>query len=394
MWLVRLVPGVLMLCLLTACGGPTQPAGSRGGTQPGEKGGQTGGVKEALIGANLEMSGGSATWGEDTKRGIELALAEVNAKPEQAVKVKVVYEDNKSEPSASKNAMKKLIAQDGVLAVLGAVCSNDTIAAADVAMEEKVPLMTHASTNVTITQKGEYVSRICYKDDFQGGVMARFARHTLKADTAVIMVARGNAYSEGLSQSFREVFERLGGKVLEELAYQSGTKDFKTHATTLKQRNPQIVWLPGYHNEVGLIVKQAREAGFQAPFLGSDGWDDPGLFELAGPAIKGNYLCNHFNPGDPDPMVQEFVRKFETKYKLKPSAMAALGYDVLYAMADAVSRAKALTPEAIKDAINTLKGVKGVCGTMTLGEDREVVKNAVVLETGETGFTYKETIKP
>jgi len=364
------------------------------GSGPSQTGDTAGGAKVVLIGANLEMSGLSATWGKDTQRGIELALAEVNARPEQKVKLKVTYEDNRSQPSDSKNAMKKLIAQDGVLAVIGAVCSNDTIAAADVAVEEKVPLMTHASTNVTITKAGEYVSRICYKDDFQGGVMAKFARNTLKADTAVIMVARGNAYSEGLSQSFREVFEGLGGKVLEELAYQSGTKDFKTHATTLKQRNPQIVWLPGYHNEVGLIIKQAREAGFQAPFLGSDGWDDPGLFELAGPAIKGNYLCNHFNPGDPDPTVQEFVRKFVAKYKLEPSAMAALGYDALYAMADAVTRAKALTPEAIKDAINTLKDIKGVCGTITMGPDREVVKNAVVLETGETEFKYKETIKP
>lgn len=389
----RLVPaGLLLLAsVLSGCGGPSQPAGK---TVVGASAGAAGGAQVALIGANLELSGESAPWGQDTKRGMELACEEVNARPEQKVKLRIIYEDNKSEPGASKNAMKKLIAQDGVLAVIGSVGSNRTIAASDVAMEEKVPLMTQASTNVTITKKGEYVSRICFHDDFQGPVMAKFARETLKANTAVIMVSRGNAYSEGLSASFRKTFTAAGGKILEELAYQAGTKDFRTHATTLKQLNPDAVWLPGYFNEVGLIVKQAREAGFQAPFLGTDGWDDPELFKLAGPAIKGNFVCNHFDAGDPDPAVQEFVKKFEALYKTRPGAMSALGYDAVYAMADAVNRARELKPEAIKDAINTIKGVKGVCGTITMGPDREVVKNAVVLETGETAFKYRETVKP
>lgn len=381
----------LSLAILAGCGGGgTPPAGSGSAAISG--GG--GGGKEAVIGCNLELSGESAPWGQDSKNGVILALEEVNAKPEQKVKLKAVYEDNKSEPGASKNAMKKLITQDNVLAVIGAVGSNRTIAAADVAMEEKVPLMTHASTNVTITKKGDYVSRICFHDDFQGAVMAKFARTSLKAETAVIMVSKGNAYSEGLTVSFRKVFTEMGGKILEELAYQKGVQDFKTHVTTLKQLNPNVVWVPGYFNEVGLIIKQAREAGFQAPFLGGDGWDDRELFKLAGPAIKCNFICNHFDPGDPDPVVQEFVKKYKAKFNSVPGAMAALGYDALYAMADAANRAKELKPEAMKDAINSIKGVKGVCGTINMGPDREVIKNAVVLETGETDFKYKETIKP
>jgi len=379
----------LFFLALTGCGsGSSSPPATGGAAQPGGKEG------EAVIGANLEMAGKSGPWGQDSKNGILLALDEVNAKPEQKIKLRVVFEDNKSEPSGSKNAMKKLITQDNVLAVIGAVGSNRTLAAADVAMEEKVPLLTHASTNVTITRKGEYVSRICFHDDFQGAVMARFARDSLKAPNAVIMISKGNAYSEGLCTSFRKVFTDNGGKILEELAYQESVQDFKTHVTTLKQLNPAVVWVPGYFNEVGLIIKQAREAGFQAPFLGGDGWDDKELFSLAGPSIKGNFICNHFDPGDPDPVVQEFVKKFKNRFKSTPGAMAALGYDALYAMADAVSRAKELKPPAIKDAINTLKGVKGVCGTITMGPDREVVKNAVVLETGETEFKYKETIRP
>ena len=258
----------MALVILTGCGGGGAPSGTGAGTGGGGGGD---GAKEVLIGCNLELSGESAPWGQDSKNGVILALEEVNAKPEQKIKLKAVYEDNKSEPGASKNAMKKLITQDNVLAVIGAVGSNRTIAAADVAMEEKVPLMTHASTNVTITKKGEFVSRICFHDDFQGAVMAKFARNSLKAENAVIMVSKGNAYSEGLTTSFRKVFTEMGGKILEELAYQKGVQDFKTHVTTLKQLNPAVVWVPGYFNEVGLIIKQAREAGFQAPFLGGDG---------------------------------------------------------------------------------------------------------------------------
>jgi len=261
-------------------------------------------------------------------------------------------------------------------------------------MEEKVPLMTHASTNVTITKRGEYISRICFNDDFQGAVMARFARRTLKAPSAVMVVAKGNTYSEGLCESFKRIFTEEGGKISEELAYQKGQKDFKTLITQIRQINPPVIWVPGYHNEVALIIKQAREMGLQAPFLGADGWDNPELFTLCGPAIKGNYLANHFDPGDPNPKVQEFVAKFKKRFGIEPTAMGALAYDAAYAMADAVNRAKDLKPESIKDAINSIKGVQGVCGTINMGPDREVVKDAVVLETEETKFKYKETIKP
>jgi len=382
------IVSLVSLMALVGCGGGTPPSSGSSGSTP------AGGVKEALIGANLELSGESAPWGQDSRNGILLALEEINAKADQTVKLKVVFEDNKSEPSASKNAMKKLVTQDGVLAVIGSVGSNRTIAASDVAMEEKVPILTHASTNVTITKKGDYVFRLCYHDDFQGSLMAKFARESLKAKTAVMMVSKGNAYSEGLCASFQKTFTEMGGKIVDELAYQKGTQDFKTHVTTLKQRNADVVWLPGYFNEVGLIVKQAREGGFQAPFLGGDGWDDKELFNLAGPPIKGNYICNHFDPADPNPLVQDFVKRYEAKFKSVPGAMAALGYDAAYVMADAVKRAKELKPTAIRDALAATKGLKGVCGEVNMGADREVVKPAVVLETGEKGFKYKETINP
>ena len=355
--------------------------------------GDSGSSNVALIGANLELTGSEASWGQDSKHGIELAVEEINARPEQKIKLKFIFEDDKSDPGASKDASKKLVTQDGVLAVLGAVGTNRTKPAAEVATDEKVPLMTHASTNVEIVKRSEYVSRICFNDDVQGAAMARFARQTLKADTAVMMVETGNAYSEGLCKSFRRVFTEHDGKITLELAYQKDTQDFKTQITALKQLNPPVVWVPGYFNQVGPLIKQAREAGFQAPFLGADGWDDPQLFALGGPAVKNNYFSNHFNPYGSDPATVAFVKKFKDKFGAAPGAMAALAYDATYAIADAVNRAKELKPEAIKNAINTLKDVKGVCGVITMGPDREVVKDVLVLETTETQYLSKETIK-
>jgi len=198
---------------------------------------------------------------------MELACAEINQRPGQKLKLKLVFEDNKSTPSGAKDAMKTLVNQKGVLAVIGAVASNNTIAASDVAMEEKVPLLTHASTNVTITQKGQYVSRLCFNDDFQGMVDGRLRAQHLKANTAVLMVCKGSVYSEGLSGLIQKRSSRKRAETIsDELAYPERDGGLKTHVTTLKQRNPDVVFLPGYFNEVGLVIRQAREAGFQKIF--------------------------------------------------------------------------------------------------------------------------------
>ena len=362
-------------------------------------GGGGGNANEALLGANLELSGSEGSWGQDSQKGIELARDEINAKPDQKIKLKFLFEDDKSDPGTSKDVMKKLVTQDGVIAVIGAVGSGRTIPAAKVAAEQKVPLMTHAATNVDIVKISDYVSRICFNDDVQGAAMAIFARETLKKDSAVMIVEKGNPYSEGLCASFRRVFTQKGGKIIDELAYQKDAQDFKALITTLKDLNPPIVWVPGYFPQMGPLIKQARDAGFQAPFLGADGWDDPQLFALGGPAIKGNYFSNHFNPYDTDPKVVDFVNRFKAKFPKDgkpgdaPGAMAALAYDATYAMADAVNRAKTLTPEGMKDAINSIKDLKGVCGTITMAPNREVVKDVLILETGANNYISKQTIK-
>ena len=392
---MRLGERSLMECLcagvsVALLAGCSTPSTSAGGAKAGP-----GGRFEVIVGANLELSGAIAQWGKESKQGMELAADELNGDPKNSFVLKMVYEDNASVDAKSKDAISKLIRQDGAKVVVGSVASNKTLAAIETAAEEKVPLVTHASTNVTITRKGgPYVFRICFNDNVQGSFMARFALDDLKAKTAVLIVQKGNAYSEGLVEEFENVFTAGGGQVLATEAYQEGDTDFQTMAVKVKAAHPDCVWLPGYFNEVALIIKQGRANGFQKPFLGSDGWDNPTLYTLGGPGIKDNYFCNHFDAGDSNPKVQEFVRKYEARFKEKPSAMAALGYEVVYCVADAVRRAGQADSEAIRKGLEAIKDLETVCGRITMGPDHEVSKPVVLLKTGETSDIFVKRLEP
>ncbi|MCW8129997.1 MAG: ABC transporter substrate-binding protein [Planctomycetota bacterium] len=378
------------LAVLSGCGGG-KPAEKSGAGKTETKTGEApaGGKFTLTIGCNLELTGDVAPWGQDSKKGIDLAVEAINADPKSPFKIECIYEDNLSQADASKAAIRKLIQQSKAQVVVGSVGSNRSLAAIDVAKDERVPMVTHASTNVDITRKGgEYVFRICFDDDFQGQFMARYALKDLQAKTCVAVVDKGNAYSEGLVASFKKEFEAGGGKVIAEEAYQSKDNDFQTLVTKLRTANPDCVWLPGYFPNVGPIIKQARAAGFQKKFLGGDGWDDEELYKLGGPSIKGNPFCNHFDKGDTNAKVKEFVEAYEKKYGKKPGAMAALGYDVILVVADAAKRAGKADPEAIKDALKTVKDIETVCGAVTMGADHEVTKPAVLLETGETDHVF------
>jgi branched-chain amino acid transport system substrate-binding protein len=377
----------LSVAMLAGCSTPSAPPG-------GAKAGP-GGRFEVVVGANLELSGAIAQWGKESKQGMELAVGELNGDPKNTFLIKMIYEDNASVDAKSKDAVSKLIRQDGAKVVVGSVASNKTLAAIETAAEEKIPLVTHASTNVTITQKGgPYVFRICFNDKVQGSFMAGYALDELMAKSAVLIVQKGNAYSEGLVQEFQKVFTAGGGQVLATEAYQEGDTDFQTLAVKIKAAHPDCVWLPGYFNEVALIIKQARANGVQKPFLGTDGWDNPALYTLGGPSIKDNFFCNHFDPGDSNPKVREFTRKYEARFKEKPGAMAALGYEVICCVGDAVRRAGQAEPEAIRKGLETIQDLETVCGRITMGPDHEVTKPVVLLKTGENGHIFVKRLEP
>ncbi len=353
---------------------------------------------EIVIGAVFPMTGAIATYGQESVNGIKMALDKINAEGKLSKKIRLIVEDNKGEPVDSSNAVRKLINIDNVHAIIGSVASSNTLAGAPIAQENQVPMMTPASTNEKVTETGDFISRTCFTDNFQGVVMAKFAKETLGKSKAIIIIDNSSDYSKGLAKVFSEEFVKMGGEILgsvDEYTYTQKDTDFRSLLRKVKRINPDVIFLPGYYTEVGLMLKQARQLGINVPFLGGDGWDSPKLQELAGPeAIKGNYISSHFSADDKDPSVQKFVQEYEANFKQKPGAMAALGYDGMLVMADALSRAGELSRENIKKAITATANFTGITGNITIDANRNAKKSAVVLETTPTGMVFKQKVNP
>jgi branched-chain amino acid transport system substrate-binding protein len=349
------------------------------------------------VGVYGDLTGQTSSFGQSTKNGIELAVEEINAAGGvNGKKIQLIVEDDQGRPEQAKTVVSKLINQDKVQAVLGEVASTNSLAAAPVAQEAKIPMITPSSTNPKVTEVGDYISRVCFIDPFQGSVMAKFAANTLKAKTAAILGDVNSDYSKGLTQFFEEEFSRLGGKVIAKEAYTQTDPDFKGQLTKIRNLNPDVIYIPGYYGQVGIIAKQARELDMNMPLLGGDGWDSPELWKLGGASLKNAYISNHYSAENPAPEIQSFVKAYKAKFGVVPDSLAALAYDAAKVLADAIKRAGTTDSAKLRDAINATKDFKGVTGSISLDSGRNAVKPAVVLELDATAgaFKFKETIAP
>ena len=358
--------------------------------------------KNIKIGGVFEMSGNTAAYGTAASNGMKLAFKEINAKGGVLGKqLEAVYADNKGEPSESANATTKVITQDKVPAIIGFTTSSNGIAGATVAEASKIPMLQVTTTNpkVTVDEKTgkvrDNVFRVCFIDPFQGTVAANFATKTLKVTKVATLVDNSSDYSKGLTQFFVEAFTKAGGTIVSQEAYLQKDQDFKAILTKIKAANPEMIYVPGYYDEVGKIIKQARELGITAPFVGGDGWDSPKLFVIAGAAALNNtFFTNHYSPEDKDPRVTAFVEAYKKEYGVVPEANAALAYDAAYLMADAIKRAGSAEPAKIREALAATKGFAGVTGTATLNATHDAVKNAVIIELKDGKQIFKETVQP
>ncbi|MBL3645975.1 ABC transporter substrate-binding protein [Bacillus sp. RHFB] len=352
------------------------------------------------IGVNLELSGGVASYGQSIAEGLELATAEINKEGIDGKKIKLIKVDNKSEASEATSGAIKLTSQDQVAAIVGAATSTNSIAQVQIAQDNKVPVISPSGTSPEITfskdKLNDYVFRTSFIDPFQGTVAANFAAKEIKAKSAAIYIDSSSDYSKGLAAAFKEQFEKNGGKVVAEEAYIAKDTDFRSTLTRLKSAKPDFIFLPGYYEEAGLIVKQARETGLDVPFMGGDGWDSPKLVEIAGAkALNNTFITNHYSSGDPDEKIQNFVSAFKAKYKDKsPDAFNALGYDTGYFLADAIKRAGSADSEKIKEALEKTADLELVTGTFTLDEKHNPIKSATILEFKEGKQVFNTKINP
>lgn len=351
---------------------------------------------EILVGHFASLTGQIANFGQSTKKGVDLAQKQFNAAGGlNGKQVKVITYDDQGKPEEAAAAITKLISQDNVLGVLGEVASSLSLVAADVAMRSKTPMLSPSSTNPDVTKKGEYIFRICFIDPFQGEVMAQFAKDTLKASTAAILRDVKNDYSVGLANFFAKAFEASGGKVVLDTSYQERDVDFKAQLTDIKAKKPDVIFVPGYYNDVALIARQARSLGLNQPLLGGDGWESEDLFKVAGDAINGSYYSNHYSPDSSDPVTQKFIADFKAEYGgSTPDSMAALGFDAFNIMMDAMKRAKSLTRDEIKNALAQTKDYPGATGKITINNERNAVKSAVVLKIEKGKAIYSSTVNP
>ncbi|MFE4704810.1 ABC transporter substrate-binding protein [Peribacillus simplex] len=352
------------------------------------------------IGVNLELSGGVASYGQSIAEGLELATAEINKEGIDGKKIKLIKVDNKSEASEATSGAIKLTSQDQVAAIVGAATSTNSIAQVQIAQDNKVPVISPSGTSPEITfskdKLNDYIFRTSFIDPFQGTVAANFATKEIKAKNAAIYIDSSSDYSKGLAAAFKEQFEKNGGKIVAEEAYIAKDTDFRSTLTRLKSAKPDFIFLPGYYEEAGLIVKQARETGLDVPFMGGDGWDSPKLVEIAGEkALNNTFITNHYSSGDPDEKIQNFVSAFKAKYKDKsPDAFNALGYDTGYFLADAIKRAGSADSEKIKEALEKTADLELVTGTFTLDEKHNPIKSATILEFKEGKQVFNTKINP
>ncbi|HEV3469517.1 MAG TPA: ABC transporter substrate-binding protein [Pyrinomonadaceae bacterium] len=355
--------------------------------------GDGGPIKVGIYG---DLSGQTSSFGQSTKNGALMAIEELNAAGGiGGRKIEYVIEDDQGQPAQAATVVTKLINQDRVHAILGEVASTNSLAAAPKAQEAKIPMITPSSTNPRVTQVGDYIFRVCFTDDFQGAVAAKFAANTLKAKRAAILGDFNSDYSKGMSQYFVQEFTGSGGQIVERQTYTQTDADFKGQLTAIRAANPDVIFVPGYYGQVGVIAKQAKELGIKAPLLGGDGWDAPQLWDLGGAALNGAYMVNHYSIDDPSPAIKKFVDAYRRRYGgTDPDAIAALAYDAMNVLADAIKRAGSTDPAKLRDAIAQTKGFAGVTGSISINENRDAVKPAVVFELRDRKFIYKETIQP
>ena len=353
------------------------------------------GTGPIVVGYYGDLSGRTSSFGQSTKNGAEMAADEINkAGGINGRTVQIVVEDDQGEPNKAATVVSKLINQDKVIAVLGEVASSNSLAAAPKAQEAKVPMISPSSTNPAVTQVGDYIFRVCFIDPFQGEVMAKFAANNLKAKRAAILYDFNSDYSRGLYAFFKKSFTGLGGEIVSEKSYTQGDRDFSGQLTAIRSANPDVIYVPGYYGEVGVISNQTKQLGIKAPLLGGDGWDAPQLWQLGGASLNGNYISNHYSVDDPSPAIQKFVADYKARYSISPDALAALGYDSMKVLADAIKRAGSTENVKLRDAIAQTKDFAGVTGKITIDKDRNAVKPAVVLKLENSKFVYETTISP
>ncbi|MBI3911115.1 MAG: ABC transporter substrate-binding protein [Armatimonadetes bacterium] len=367
---------------------------------PNAAGAGNGGSGKIIIGHYASMSGDDAVFGTTTDHGAKLAVEEINAAGGVLGRqIELITLDTRSTDVGVPPIIDRFY-QEGATAIVGEVASGRTLAAAPKVEAYGIPMVSPSSTNVRVTvdpDRGvrKWVFRTCFIDPFQGEVIARFAHGKLGKRRAAILFDRAQPYSVGLAESFKQNFIRLGGQVVAEEGYTKDDQEFGSQLTRIKGLDPDVLIVPGYYSQVKLIVTQARGRGLDVPIVGGDGWDDPqGLTRGAEQAFKDTYFVNHFSPLEEREGVRQFVEAYRQRWQEDPNALAALGYDAVQLVADAIKRAGSTDRTAVRDALEKTQNYAGVTGTISVDAQHNPRKTAVVVKAEGSPFPLVDVYPP
>jgi branched-chain amino acid transport system substrate-binding protein len=358
------------------------------------------------VGLIVELTGDMPGVGASSKNAAQLAVNEQNSvggisiggKPYQ---IELVVEDNASKAEQSVAAVNKLITQDNVLAIVGPNASLGAIPAAEIAEYNKTLLITPWSTNpkttldTTTGKSKDYVFRACYTDPFEGRVLARFVLEKLKAKKVAVLYDVASEAPKSQADLFRLTFEELGGKTVAFETYTTGDRDFSAQLTKIKSANPDVIFLPAYYNDVGLIAQQAHRAGITQPLVGSDAWSSPELIKLSNGTVEGDYFANHYASDIATPTAKKFIDAYAKQYGTIPDDVAALTYDSMGLLFEAIKKSPTLDRKVVRDSLATLANYSGVTGDIkfTAGSG-DPVKSAVIMQIKGDKFVWVMNAAP
>lgn len=353
------------------------------------------------VGEFASLTGKEATFGVSSHEGTLLAVEELNAAGGVlGKKIELITEDDLSKAGEAATVVNKLIARDGVVAILGEVASSRSLEAAPICQLNKIPMISPSSTNPKVTETGDFIFRVCFTDILQGKILANFAEKTLRAKKVAVFTDVKSDYSKGLARYFKESFTAAGGQIVTELDFNGGDKDFKAQLTAIKSSNPDAVFVPGYYTDAALICIQARQLGVTVPLFGGDGWESEDLVKIGKDAVEGVYFSTHCSAESPGDKVRKFVETYKKRFKntdgspKAPDAMAMLGYDSAMILADAMKRAGTTEGDKVRAALAVTKDFGGVSGNITIDPKRDATKPMVILQIKGGQFKLVETVNP
>lgn len=384
-----LVLMVFVLGIAAGCGG------AQNGDDTGDKG------EMIKVGLNVELSGGVASYGTNSRDGALLAIEQINAAGGVLGKqLDPIVRDCKSVADEAMSVSAALVGE-GIVAQIGPLVSGNVQGSTSVLMDNGIPLIAPAATapNVTVDEKtGETLSsifRVCFIDPFQGTLMAEFAADNLKVKTAAIYKDASSDYGKGLAEYFKKTFEEKGGTIVAEEGFIKTDRDFKATLTKIRGKNPEFIYVPGYYEEVAPLIKQARELGITVPMGGPDGWDSPDMVDVAtAPNLNSTYFTNHYSSQDKDPKIVAFVEAYKAKYNKEPDAFAALGYDAVQMLVQAIEDANSAESAAITEALTKITDFEGITGKMSIDEQHNPVKAGVIIEFKDGNQVMNTRIQP